>query len=102
AERATRSKAIEDLRVKRALSRMREVVDCKAGDHGIKQAMERRKGRIEVVAHHLDGWIGRKSLLEPLEHRVGEVKRHALEMRMNQPHERQQAAVTAPEIKNPA
>ena len=36
AERATRRKEIEDLGVKRALPRMREVMDREAGDHRIK------------------------------------------------------------------
>jgi hypothetical protein len=43
---------------------------------------------------------GRGSFLEPLDHRVREVECHAVETRMNQPDERQQATVAAPEIKN--
>src|SRR5262245_28951116 len=53
------------------------------------------------MTDHFDEWVVRKSLLESSDHRVGEVECNAMETRMDQPHERQQSAVTTPEIENP-
>src|SRR5690349_16700754 len=53
------------------------------------------------MTYHADGSIGGKSLLQSLDHRVGEVERHGLELRMDQPRECQEAAVAASQIENP-
>ncbi len=101
AEHTVRCKTIENLRVEGALPCIREVVDREAGNHRIERGIENRKPRIEIVAHHLDRRIVGESPLEPFDHRVREVECDAMEVRLDQPYEGEEAAVTAPDIEDP-
>jgi hypothetical protein len=82
AKRATWRKAIEDFAIERTLPRMREMVDREAGDHRVERHIERWQRRIKIVAYDPGERIG------PLDHSLGKVERHAVDMRIDETHQR--------------
>ena len=99
AEHAARIQQFVNLRVKRSLAFVHDVMNGKAGDDRIKLP-ERGKSLIEIVGDHVDRRIPGKPFSHSFQHRWREIDCHGFGVRVLAPDQRQQATIARTEVEN--
>ena len=100
AEYTAGQQAVEDLRVKGALSLVGQMMDGEARNDGVKPA-QFGQAYVEVVLDDGDSRVGGKITAQAGDHHRGKIERHRLGIGVLELDQAEQAPVAAPQIEKP-